>query len=246
MSETFWWIFISGLAMSSIALVGSVTLFLSESTLKKIITPLVALSAGSLLGGAFFHMIPETIDKLGNQISIYLSLMAGFLVFFCLEQFLHWQHSHSTTQQEKPLTYLILIADGLHNFIGGLGVASAFVMDLRVGIISWLAAAAHEIPQELGDFGVLISGGWSKKKALIFNFISAATFLLGALITYFLSFRVNVDFLVPFAAGNFIYIAASDLIPEIKKESGISANLIHLLMFLFGLLLLYVVRLAFN
>jgi zinc and cadmium transporter len=241
MTMQFWWIFISGLMMSSIALVGSVTLFLSEKTLSKIISPLVALSAGSLLGGAFFHMLPETIEKSGNNLNIYVWLMAGFFLFLFLEQFLHWQHSHNPNLKQ-PLTYMILVADGLHNFIGGLGVASAFIMDFRVGLVTWIAAAAHEIPQELGDFGILIHGGWERKKALLFNFLSALTFLIGGLVTYFVSFHLNLDFLVPFAAGNFIYIAASDLIPEIKQHIGLKTNAIHLFFVLLGLVVLYGIK----
>jgi zinc and cadmium transporter len=116
------------------------------------------------------------------------------------------------------LTYLILIADGVHNFIGGLAVAGAFLIDVRVGIRTWLAAAAHEVPQELGDFGIVIHGGWNKGKALLYNFLSALTFLLGGIIAYSASFALDVTFLLPFAAGNFIYIAAADLIPEIKHH----------------------------
>ncbi len=247
MNSTLLWIILGGVMMSAIALVGSLTLILKEKTLQRMILPLVALSAGSLLGGAFFHMLPSSNTEMGNSFTVYLWTVAGFLVFFCLEQFLQWHHSHSAGVEEKqPITYLILIADGLHNFIGGMGVAGSFIINPKVGIISWIAAAAHEIPQELGDFGVLINGGWSKKKALLFNFISALTFPVGALIAYFLSFHVNVTFLIPFAAGNFIYIAASDLIPEIKKKTDFKSSLIHSFFFILGLGILLIVRIIFE
>lgn len=160
---TILWIITSGLLMSAIALVGSSTLFLSEATLKKLLLPLVALAAGTLLGDALFHMIPAAVEKSGNQLSIYLWVLLGFTLFLALEQFLHWHHCHRAPSEHRPLTYLILIADGVHNFIGGLAVAGAFLIDVRVGISTWLAAAAHEVPQELGDFGILIHGGWKKR-----------------------------------------------------------------------------------
>ena len=144
------------------------------------------------------------------------------------------------------MTYLILIGDGLHNFIGGLAIAGIFLVDIRLGIMAWLAAAAHEIPQELGDFGVLIHGGWSKGKALAFNFISALTFLLGGLVAYVTSFNLNVSFLIPFAAGNFIYIGASDLVPEVSKHGELRVNVINLLAFIAGIALMLGVKLIFD
>ena len=243
---TFLWIFASGILMSAIALVGSVTVFLSEAALKKILLPLVALAAGTLLGGALLHMIPAAIDKNGNQLSIYLWTLVGFTLFLALEQFLPWHHCHRAPSEHRPLTYLILIADGLHNFIGGLAVAGAFLIDVRVGISTWLAAAAHEVPQELGDFGILIHGGWEKSKALLYNFLSALTFLVGGLVAYGASFAFDVTFLLPFAAGNFIYIAAADLIPEIKHEEDAKLNTLHFLSFMAGLGLLLFVRFLFE
>jgi zinc and cadmium transporter len=207
--STLWWIVVGGLLMSAIALVGSLTLVLSEAALRRVTLPLVALAAGSLLGGAFFHMLPVSVRVMGAASSIYLWLVAGFVAFFCLEQFLHWHHCHQApNDHRRPLGYLVLIADGLHNLLGGLAVGAAFVTDLSVGVTTWIAAAAHEIPQELGDFGALIHSGWSKKAALAFNFLSALTFLVGGLLAYFAAKGMNVAFLVPFAAGNFIYIAS--------------------------------------
>jgi len=232
--------------MSAIALIGSVTLALKEATLKKLLLPLVALAAGTLLGGALFHMIPASVEKLGNDFSIYVWITAGFSLFLGLEQFLHWHHCHGAPSEHRPLTYLILIADGLHNFIGGLAVAGAFLIDTKVGISAWLAAAAHEVPQELGDFGILIHGGWSKGRALLYNFPSALTFLLGGLVAYGASYTFDVTFLLPFAAGNFIYIAAADLIPEIKQEDNPTLNVVHFLAFATGLALLLGVRLLFE
>jgi zinc and cadmium transporter len=240
--STFWIVILSSVVMSLLALVGLFTLILKEKTLKKIILPLVAFSAGALLGGAFLHMIPESIGKFKTNQEVFILVLIGFAIFFLLEQFIHWHHCHRLPSEHKqPVTYLILIADAIHNFIGGLAIASAFIIDLRIGVVTWIAAAAHEIPQELGDFGILIHGGWSKKKALIFNFISASTIILGALLAYFLSNHINIAFLIPLAAGNFIYIACSDLIPEIKHGCSVKNNIIHFIFFILGILLIYLV-----
>jgi zinc and cadmium transporter len=134
---------------------------------------------------------------------------------------------------------LILLGDGLHNFIGGLAIASTFLIDIRLGITAWLAAAAHEIPQELGDFGVLVHGGWSRARALTFNLLSALTFLAGGLVTYALSFTVDVSYLIPLAAGNFLYIAAADLVPEVNRHPSPLANVLHMLSFMIGAGLMY-------
>jgi len=245
--STLAWIVGSSLVMSAIALVGSVTLVLKEETLQRILLPLVAFAAGSLIGGAFFHMIPAGIAKSGNTTSFYVWILAGFSVFFALEQLLHWHHCHRASANCKsPLTYLILIGDALHNFIGGLAIASTFIVDIRLGIMAWLAAAAHEIPQELGDFAVLIHGGWEKRKALMFNMLSALTFLAGGLLTYVASFNFGVSFLIPFAAGNFLYIGASDLIPEVKEHENLRVNIKNYLAFISGLVLMLIIKLALD
>lgn len=230
--------------MSAIALVGSVTLVLSERTLQRLLLPLVAFAAGSLIGGAFFHMIPVGLAAGMHDVTVYALILAGFAVFFGLEQFLHWHHCHRADSDcKKPLTYLILIGDGLHNFLGGLAVAGTFLIDIRLGIITWLAAAAHEVPQELGDFGVLVHGGWERRKALFYNVLSALTFLVGGLVAYAASFRLDVAFLVPFAAGNFIYIGAADLIPEVKAHANLKANVVHFAAFALGAALMLAVKL---
>jgi zinc and cadmium transporter len=237
--STLAWIILGGLLMSVIAMVGSITLVLRPETLDRLLLPLVAFAAGSLMGGAFFHMIPAALDAGRSSLSIGLVVVAGFTAFFILEQVLHWHHCHRAQADcKQPLTYLILIGDGLHNFLGGLAIAGTFLIDIRLGITSWLAAAAHEVPQELGDFGVLVHGGWSRKKALLFNVVSGLTFLLGGLLAYGLSFEMDVSWLIPFAAGNFLYIGASDLVPEVNKHEELKPNFVHVLAFVLGLALL--------
>jgi zinc and cadmium transporter len=207
--------------------------------------PLVSFAAGSLLGGAFLHMLPAGLASGIDTGVAYGLVLAGFAAFFALEQFLHWHHCHrAQTDCRKPMTWLILIGDGLHNFLGGLAVAGAFLIDIRLGIVAWIAAAAHEVPQELGDFGVLVHGGWERRRALFYNVLSALSFPLGGLIAYAASFRIDVSFLVPLAAGNFIYIAAADLIPEVKGHANPRGNVVHFAAFVAGIGVMWLVRIA--
>lgn len=241
--STLAWIILGGVLMSAIAMVGSLTLVLKPATLDRLLLPLVALAAGSLIGGALFHMIPAAADAGRPSLEIGVAVAIGFTVFFVLEQALHWHHCHRAKSEcKQPLTYLILLGDGLHNFLGGLAIAGTFLIDVRLGITSWLAAAAHEVPQELGDFGVLIHGGWSKRKALLLNLASGLTFLLGGLFAWGLSFRVDVSWLIPFAAGNFLYIGASDLVPEVTRHENLGTNILHFLSFTLGLGLLLLAK----
>jgi zinc and cadmium transporter len=190
-------------------------------------------------------MIPVGLAAGMRDMTVYALILAGFAVFFGLEQFLHWHHCHrADTACKKPLTYLILIGDGLHNFLGGMAVAGAFLIDIRLGVVTWLAAAAHEVPQELGDFAVLVHGGWERRKALLYNVLSALTFLAGGMIAYAVSFRLDVSLLVPFAAGNFLYIGAADLIPEVKAHTDFRANVVHFAAFAVGIALMLALKVA--
>jgi zinc and cadmium transporter len=164
----------------------------------------------------------------------------GFAIFLALEQFLHWHHCHrSFADSHEPLTYLVLVGDGLHNFLGGVSIAGVFLLDVRLGIAAWIAAAAHEIPQELGDFGVLIHGGWKKRSALLLNLLSGLTFLAGGLVAYAASLRLDVRWLVPLAAGNFLYIGASDLVPEVNKSHSLGTSALLFVVFSAGLAVLW-------
>lgn len=232
--------------MSAIALVGSATLLFRRDVLARLTLPLVALAAGSLIGGALFHMIPAALESRGvGELYVFGWTAAGFTVFLALEQFIHHHHCHHMTAGcKQPLTYLILIGDGLHNFLGGLAVAGTFLVDIRLGVATWIAAAAHEVPQELGDFGALVHGGWSTGRALAANLASALMFPAGALLTYALGFHVSTDFLIAFGAGNFLYIGASDLVPEVNKSRTAVDNLTHFAAFAIGLGSLFALRLV--
>ena len=244
------WILTGGLLMSLIAMVGGLTALLPAQQLQQLLLPMISLAAGSLLGGAFFHMLPEGLSSVApRQAGVWI--MAGFTAFLVLEQGLHWHHSHRPPPagappaggQSQPLALLILLGDGLHNFVGGLGIASTFLLNPAAGVVAWLAAAAHELPQELGDFGVLVHCGWSRRQALRWNLVSALTFPLGGLLAWLLAGSLPLAGLVLFAAGNFLYIAASDLVPEIKARAGLWQAGVGLGWFAAGLLLMLLLSL---
>lgn len=242
---TLGWIITAGVAMSLLALSGSLTLLLPDRVFDKIVLPLVAVAAGSLLGGALFHMLPEALTALGDSLAVFAWLAAGLVAFLVLEQYLHWHHCHRPiAAHRQPVGMLILAADALHNLVGGLAIGAAFVADIRLGIVTWLVAAAHEIPQELGDFGILVHSGWSRGRALAFNLASAATVLVGALAAYFLADRIDVAFLLPFAAGNFLYIALADLVPELTTSPAAHDKTVHTIGVSAGLVLLFGIALV--
>lgn len=241
--STLTWIIVTGTAMCAVALVGGFALLLPERVFDRIVPLLVALAAGSLLGGAFFHMLPAAVAAGQNRFSIYVALSVGFLSFFVLEQFLHWHHCHKSPSRHRPLGYMILVADAGHNFIGGLAVGAAFVVDVGLGITVWIAAVAHEIPQELGDFGILVNSGWRRRSALAYNLASALTFPVGALVTYWLAGGFSVELLLAFGAGNFIYIAAADLIPEMSSQTRTVDKFAQTLVLTAGLALLLLLAL---
>lgn len=239
--------------VSLISFVGILVLLLKDLLLHKILLFLVALSAGALLGDAFFHLIPETISGagLGEEfvMEVFLYLMLGFCVFFVLENFIKWHHHHDTRHPEiKSFSYMIIFSDGLHNFIDGLIIAGSFLAGTQAGIATTLAIILHEIPQEIGDFAVLIYGGFKKAKALLFNFLSGLLGVLGGLAGYFL-FRETekgILFLLAFTAGSFIYISASDLIPQIKEETSIKKSAAYFLTFLSGIAIMFLMKLLFK
>lgn len=234
------WIVAGGVLMSAIALLGAVTMALPAETRQQLLLPLVAFSAGSLMGGAFLHMIPEAVQ---GGVDAYLWVLLGFACFFALEQFIHWHHWHAEREAgTHALSHLMILGDALHNFLGGIAVAGAFLVDVSLGITTWIVAAAHEVPQELGKYGVLLHAGHRRGRALLLGVLSSLTFLVGGIFAYAVSHRIDVSFLVPFAAGNFIYIAASDLVPEVNKHHSLRVNLLHFSAFAAGIALLLALR----
>lgn len=239
----FSWILVATLSDSLLALVGAFTLILNENLEKKVINALVAFSAGSILAGAFFHLIAESLEKLTSQV-VFLVVIVGFSLFFIIERYLWWHHCHKGKCEVHPVSYLVLLGDGLHNFIDGGVIAASFFVSIPFGLLTTLLIISHEVPQELGDFAILVNGGYSKSKALVFNFISQFTSVIGGMLIYFLgSFPEVVEFFLPFAAGGFIYISASDLIPELHREPDRWQSFISFVLFLTGLIFIIVLKL---
>lgn len=241
--STLIWIFISTLLVSIIAFIGILTLAIKEKLLDKLLLFFVALSAGALMGGAFLHLIPEAIEQFSIN-EIFVQVLVGFSLFFLIEKILHWQHCHKGKCDVHTFAYMNLFGDGVHNFIDGLIIAASFVTNVHLGLVTTLAVMLHEIPQEIGDFGVLVYGGFKKITALFLNFICALAAIFGGLLGYFLSSYIELPlmFLLPFAAGGFIYIAASDLLPEIRKEVNLKRSLTSFGIFIVGILIMYALR----
>lgn len=239
MNITLFWIFVSTFLVSLIAFIGIFALTIKEKLLKKIIFLLIALSAGALMGDAFLHLIPEAIQSLNKNIFLYI--LAGFITFFLIEKILHWRHCHDGKCPIHTFAYINLIGESVHNFIDGLIIAASFIINIPLGIATTIAIALHEIPQEIGDFGVLVHGGFNKTKALFLNFFVALTAIFGGFIGFYLSNTTQtfIELLIPFTAGGFIYIAASDLIPELKKEIDNKKSLLNFIAFIFGIFLMY-------
>jgi zinc and cadmium transporter len=231
--------------VSLIAFAGILTLAVKKELLGKVLLVLVALSAGALLGGAFLHLLPKAIEEKDADPAIFLYLLVGFSIFFVLEQFLQWRHEHTVAPRAKPFSYLILVSDAVHNFIDGLVIAAGFASSVPLGIATTLAVVLHEIPQELGDFAVLVYGGFGTRRAVLFNFISALTAIVGGIVGYLASslLESSVVYLLPLAAGNFIYIAAADLIPEIKHHISLGRSIVHFAVFLLGIVIMLAVKL---
>lgn len=220
-------------------------LFLSfkKETLSKISLFLISFSAGAFMGGAFLHLLPEALEEIEADKLCWIVLFA-FAFFFFMEKLLYWRHCHKENCQIHTFGYMNLFGDAVHNFIDGLVIASAFLLNSKLGFTTTLAIALHEIPQEVGDFGVLIHAGFSKSKALILNYIVALAVVFGGVVGYFLSFYIGdiIPYLLPFAAGGFIYIAASDLLPEIRKETDLKKSTRSFFIFIFGILLMFAMR----
>lgn len=244
MQSIIFYTIVSVIIVSLVSLIGIFTLFFKNKNLDKMLLYLVSLSAGSLLGGAFFHLFPEIIDKNGYQTTTALALVGGILLFFILEKFIHWRHCHLPTHEGHPhhLAIMNLVGDGIHNFMDGLIIAVSYIASVPAGIATTLAVVLHEVPQEIGDFGVLLYSGLSKVKALFLNFLSALVSVAGAIIGLIIGSRSEyfVTLILPFAAGGFIYIAGTDLIPELhkgcsEKETFLKESLYHLLAMLIGI-----------
>ncbi len=262
MSIVVFYIFASVFLVSLVSVVGIFFLFLKERVLKEFSFILLSLAVGSLLGGAFFHLFPEIFEKNSEEVPFFI--LAGIFSFFLLEKILHWHHDHKVhniqnskekcdgcrnfmeeESNKKHLGFMVIFSDALHNALDGMLIAISYLADPVAGVATTVAVLLHEIPQEIGDFGVLIHAGFSKTRAVLFNFMSALTAFVGAgFILFFNEYAQDkTRLLSAFAAGSLLYIAMSDLVPELHKQKKFSHITQQLFAISIGLAAIYALTL---
>ncbi len=226
--------------ISLLSLVGILSL-LFRKNLQKIIYALVSFATGALIGGGMFHLLPEAWE--GSESAVY-NFVLGIIVFFILEKFLYWRHCHRVECPVHTVAYLNIIGDAFHNFLDGVVIAGSFLTSQHLGVITTIAVALHEIPQELGDFGVLLYAGLTIRKAIFYNFLSALTCILGGVITFFVGESINAlkSPLLAFSAGGFAYIALVDLIPELRKQTEWKKSIPQIVLILLGIMLMLLLK----
>lgn len=221
------------IAVSSLSLLAVIFLAVGEERLQKLLLFLVGFAAGGLFGDALIHLLPEAFEKLGPNLSTSLWVIAGIILFFVLEKFIHWRHCHDLNCEEHahPMVAVNLIGDAVHNLIDGMLIAASFSISRYLGFTTTLAVVLHEIPHEIGNFGVLVHGGLPVKRAVLFNFLTALTAIAGAVLALIIGPRLQgfTTTLIPITAGGFLYVAGSDLIPELKHEVELSHSVLQLI-----------------
>lgn len=244
MPSELWSVILATATISSGSLIGILVVSLNQKFLNKILLSLVSLSAGTMLAASLLHLLPESVEVLGGALPFQLTLLS-FIGFFLLERFLHWRHCHDKDHLTKhTIGTMNLIGDAIHNFLDGILIAASFATGGGLGVVATLAIAMHEIPQEIGDFGVLLHSGYGKRKALILNLLVSLTAILGGVAGYFASHNLTAlaSYLVPVAAGGFLYISAADLIPELKQETSTKRTIAMVATFLLGILLMFLLK----
>lgn len=235
---------------SILGLMGGVLLLTRKKLSHNVTHGLAAFAAGSLLGAAFLDLLPEAfhhMEELGVvdfEKTIFLYTLGGILFFFFLERFIHWFHHHHRSHDNdaiKPVVPLIVFGDGVHNFIDGVVIAATFMVDIRLGIITTLAIIAHELPQEVGDFGLLLHQGIKRRKVFLYNLFSQLTAVVGGVLTYFIGKSIEgiLPFFIALTSGFFIYIALSDLVPDIHSENRKGFALFESVLLAAGILVIY-------
>ena len=243
------WVYslVSVAAVSALSLVGILAFVVRREPQRRFLLYLVSFSVGGLFGGAFFHLIPEAAEASGFTPRVSAYILLGVLTSFIVEQFLKWRHCHVLTSEEHPhsFAYMNLFGDAIHNMIDGMIVGGSYLVSTSMGLATTLAVCFHELPQEIGDFGVLLYAGFERRTALLYNFLTALTAFVGVVIALVLSVYVEelTLFLIPFTAGNFIYIAGSDLIPELHAEETFSHTVVQLVAMVLGMSILFSLKL---
>lgn len=233
---------VSVLIVSLISLIGIFTLSLKQSFLQKILLYMVSFAVGGLLGDAFIHLMPEAFEKFEHHHLIpSLLIISGILLFFVLEKFIRWRHCHQPTTEDHPhpVVWMNIIGDLVHNFFDGVVIGASFMVSVPLGITTALAVILHEIPQEIGDFGVLLYGGLTVRKALVYNFLTALAAFVGAIGSLLIGPHLQgySEAMLPITAGGFLYIASADLVPELQQGCEVkpSGSLVQLIFILLGI-----------
>lgn len=235
------WIYaiLSVTLVSLFSLVGIFTLALNKGVLEKILRFMVSFAVGALFGDAFIHLIPEAYEELGIVPLVAFLVLAGLLLFLILEKVVRWRHCHIPTSvvHPHPVVFMNIIGDGMHNLIDGMIIGASYFVSVPIGITTTLAVILHEIPQEIGDFGILLHGGLNVKRALLVNFLSGVTAVIGAVIAMLAGVRVEnfAVYVLPLTAGGFIYMAGSDLIPTLHQECEARISFMQVLCVLAGM-----------
>jgi zinc and cadmium transporter len=238
MFEVWKYSLVSVFIVSLVSLTAVFSMPIKIERLKQFLIYMISFSAGALLGDAFLHLLPEAVEEFGFGIDVSLYVLAGVAFSFIVEKIIHWRHCHHLTTDDHPHPFAImnLFGDSVHNFLDGLIIGASYLVSVPVGVATTIAVVMHEIPQEIGDFGVLLHGGFSKRKAVFLNFIVslfAFAGVVGAII--FSSFTEGLTgVVVPFAVGSFIYIAGADLIPELHKEVAVGRSVAQFMFFALG------------
>lgn len=240
--STLAWIVGATVVDGLMAFVGALTLWMSERSFQRVIFLLVAFSAGSLFAGALVHLQAEALELLDSELA-FLILIVGFSVFFVLERFLWWHHCHEGECEVHPASYLVLLGDGIHNFIDGAVIGASFLVSIPFGVFTTSMVLLHELPQELGNFAILVHGGMSRLRALVFNLAAQLTCVAGGVAAYAVRFNEHyLMYLLPFAAGGFLYISASDLIPELHREADRRKSLASFVLFGVGVVTMVLLK----
>ena len=234
---------ISTIAVSIISLIGVSLFALKTEKLQKILLLLVCFSVGALLGNAFFHLVPESYFHIESPKLTSWLIIAGFMLFFLVEQLLHTHQAANpaVSFRVKPYGYLSLYADGIHNFTDGILIGAAWMFSPELGLATTITVILHEIPQEISDFGILLKAGFSKKKAILYNFIVATTAILGTILALWLGHEVEhfSIYVLPVAAGGFVYLASTSLLPEVLRNTKKGNWIYYSFFVLMGLGLMY-------
>lgn len=226
------------------SLIGIFTISINHKILRHLLLPMVALSAGTLLAGAFIHLLPESILTLGSRTPLLITLFS-FIGFFIIEKVLRWRHCHDEDHYNKHTTgYMNLLGDTFHNILDGAVIAGAFMTSFNLGVITTLAILMHELPQEIGDFGVLLHSGFTRSRALFLNLLVGLSSVLGGIIGYYATEQVAnlTPYLLAVAAGGFIYIAASDLIPEMQINTSSKKTISLIIAFFLGVTIMFLIK----